>query len=578
MRILSQTDGLRNARPDRDPRFRSGQSSAPLNKDEPGGTPPSVLSIRVFRMLWIATLVSNVGTWTQEVASSWLMTEMAPDPVMVSLVQVATALPLFMLCLPAGALADMVDRRRWLLGTQCWMLISAAVMAAITFGGFMNPWLLLAGSFCLSIGTALNSPGWHSVTPEIVPKESLSEAVTLNGVVINCARALGPAVGGLVVVNLGAAAAFLLNAVSFLAVVFVLYGWKREAPPETAPTEPFLSAIRIGLQWVKHSPLMRVVVMRTGILIFASSVVWSLLPLLCKESFGFGASGYGMMLVANGLGAILGATLVLKRMRQHLNVNQIVGAAWFGFIPTLLILSYTSHPAVLFAAMLWGGLCNLCMLSCFHLAAQSVAPNWVRARVMAIYLLVFFGATTTGALFWGHLARKIGLHNCLLLGAVLLAQGLLTAWMAPLRTGEHLDHEPARCWPDHEFKLYVPPQHGPILISVEYRIAPVDAAAFQEAMEKVRRIRYRNGVRWWHLYVDLEESTLYREVYLEDTWAAHLRQHERISKTQAEISELANRYHRAPGNPKATHLGICNGNFPLHNPYLGERLSDGEPG
>jgi MFS family permease len=562
MRILSQTDGLRQAHPERDSRFRSDLGSAPPKKEQQDSVPRSALSIHLFRMLWLATLVSNVGTWTQEVASSWLMTEMAPDPVMVSLVQVATALPLFMLCLPAGALADMVDRRRWLLGTQCWMLVSAAVMAAVTFSGYMNPWLLLFGSFCLSIGTALNSPGWHSVTPEIVPKETLQEAVTLNGVVINCARAIGPAIGGLIVVKLGAAAAFLLNAVSFLAVVFVLYGWKREVPEENAPAEPFGSAIRVGLQHVRHSPLMRVVILRTGILIFASSVVWSLLPLLCKESFGFGASGYGMMLVANGLGAIFGATVVLKRVRRHLNANQIVGAAWLGFIPTLLVLSYATHPVFLFSAMLWGGLCNLCMLSCFHLAAQSVAPNWVRARVMAIYLLVFFGATTVGALFWGHLARNIGLQNCLLLGAVLLAQGLLTSWLAPLKTGEHLDHEPAHCWPEPKLKLPVPPLHGPILVSVEYRIRPSDAAAFQKAMEKIRGIRYRNGVRWWHLYVDLEEPTLYREVYLEETWADHLRQHERITKTQMEVSELAYRYHCGPGKPKVAHLGVCTSKFP----------------
>ena len=561
MRILSQANGLQNSRPDRPSRLQP-QSAQASSRHVETPTPRSVLSIRIFRMLWIATLVSNVGTWTQEVASSCLMTEMAPDPVMVSLVQAATTLPMFLLGLPAGALADMVDRRKWLIATQTWMLLSAAVMAVVTLGGVMNPWLLLMGSFCLSVGTALNSPGWHSVTPEIVPKESLQVAVTLNGVVINCARAIGPAIGGLVVVNLGAGAAFLLNALSFLAVVFVLYRWRRDTPEEVTPTEPFFSAMRVGLQHVRHSPLMRVVVARTGILVFSSSVVWALLPLLCKEVFGFGARGYGMMLVANGLGAIFGATVILPRLRQHMNVNQIVGTAWLGYIPTLLVLYSAGHPVVLFGAMFWGGICNLCILSSFHLAAQSVAPDWVRARAMAVYLLVFFGATFCGSMFWGHLAREIGMHNSLLLGAVLLFQGLFTTLFAPLKTGEHLDHEPAHCWPDPEPRLQVPLSHGPILVTVEYRIAPSDAAAFREAMEEIRGIRYRNGVVWWNLFVELEDPNLYKEVYLEESWAAHLRQHQRISRTESELSNLAYRYHKGPGKPRVSHLAMSNSEFP----------------
>ncbi|MFA5504962.1 MAG: MFS transporter [Vulcanimicrobiota bacterium] len=561
MRILSQVNSLTSTRYERSSRLQP-ESAPAASSCLPAPTSRSVLSIPIFRMLWIATLVSNVGTWTQEVASSWLMTEMAPDPVMVSLVQAATALPMFLLGLPAGALADMVDKRRWLIATQSWMLLSAAVMAIVTLGGFMNPCLLLLGSFCLSIGTALNSPGWHSVTPEIVPKESLHVAVTLNGVVINCARAIGPAIGGLVVVKLGAGAAFSLNALSFLAVVFVLHRWRRENPLEEAPVEPFVSAMRVGLQHVRHSPLMRVVIARTAILIFASSVVWALLPLLCKEVFGFGPRGYGMLLVANGVGAIFGAMVVLPRLRQFLNVNQIVGAAWLGFIPTLLVLYSSAHPAVLFAAMLWGGACNLCILSSFHLTAQSVAPDWVRARAMAIYLLVFFGATCFGSIFWGAVAREVGMHNCLLLGAAFLLQGLFTTLFTPLKTGEHLDHRPAHCWPEPDFKVDIPLQHGPILVTVEFQIAPDDAEAFREAMEEVRKIRYRNGVRWWSLYLVLENPTLYREVYLEETWAAHVRQHQRISQTECEISDRAYRYHRGPGKPVVSHSAICDHEFP----------------
>ncbi|HIB67765.1 MAG TPA: MFS transporter, partial [Phycisphaerales bacterium] len=256
--------------------------------------PVHPFQISLFRMLWLATLVSNVGTWMQEVANSWLMTSLAPDPLMVSLVQVATALPMFLLGLPAGALADLVDKRRWLLGTQTWMMMAAAAMAIVTLTGQMTPGMLLLGSFLLSVGAALNSPGWHSVTPEIVPKETLKQAVTLNGVVINCARALGPAIGGFIVVKAGPGAAFTLNAISFLAVVFVLFSWNRDNQRDSLPSERFLSAMRVGVQHVKHSPLMRLVVLRAGILVFITSVAWSLLPLLCKQEYGFGPRGYSL--------------------------------------------------------------------------------------------------------------------------------------------------------------------------------------------------------------------------------------------------------------------------------------------
>ena len=524
--------------------------------------PQSPFQNPLFRMLWLATLISNVGTWMQEVANSWLMTTLAPDPLMVSLVQVATTLPMFLLGLPAGALADLVDKRRWLLGTQTWMMLAAAVMAFLTLTGQMTPWLLLLGSFYLSVGAALNSPGWHSVTPEIVPKESLRSAVTANGVVINVARALGPAIGGLVLVKAGPGAAFLLNSISFLAVVFVLYRWKRQPETKNLPSERFLSAMRLGLQHVRHSPLMRLVVLRAGILVFTISVVWALLPLLCKVEYGYGPKGYGLMLVANALGAIFGATVVLPRLRKRLDANQIVSYAWIGYTPTLLILSYATHPIVPFCAMVWGGLCNICMLSSFHLAAQSVAPDWVRARAMAVYLLIFSGATAFGSLFWGFVGRHMELRQCLVMGACFLLMGTVTAFLAPLKTGEEFDHEPSNYWPDPDIKLPIPLQHGPVMVTVEYDIAPEDSANFLAAMERIRRIRYRNGVIRWGMYVELEQPHIYREVYLEESWAAHLRQHERVSTYEMEVAQTAYQYHRGKESPKVYHMGFCDHSFP----------------
>lgn len=522
----------------------------------------SPLKLPLFRMLWIATLVSNAGKWMQEVANAWLMTTLAPDPLMVSLVQAANALPMFLLGLPAGALADVIDRRRWLLATQSWMMLSAGIMAVLTLTGNMTPWLLLLCSFNLSVGAALNSPGWHSVTPEIVPKESLSAAVTLNGLVINCARAIGPALGGLVVVQLGPGAAFALNSLSFLAVVFVLWRWKRDVQDENLPSERFFSAMRVGLQHVRHSPLMRLVVIRAIVLIFTTSVIWSLLPLLCKQEYGYGPRGFGLMLVANGLGAIMGATLLLPRLRKFLDANQIVSYAWLAYIPTFVALSRSEVSWIPFVAMLWGGVCNICILSSFHLAAQSVAPDWVRGRAMAVYLLSFSGATTAGALFWGSVAREMGLRTTLMLGGGALLAGTITSFLAPLKTGETFDHEPSGYWPDPNLKVPVPLKHGPIMVVVTYEIAKEDGQKFRDAMSKVRRIRLRNGVLQWGLYIDLESPTKYREVYLDENWAAHLRQHERVSKYEMEVSQLAYQYHQGEELPEVFHYGFCDKKFP----------------
>lgn len=528
----------------------------------PSPAPESPLRRPLFRALWMATLVSNVGTWMQDVANAWLMATLAPDPLMVSLVQVANTIPIFFLAIPAGALADVLDRRKYLLATQSWMMLAAAVMAVLTLTGRMNPWLLLLCTFYLSVGAALNSPGWHAVTPEIVPKEQLPSAVTLNGLAINCARAIGPGLGGIVVTFLGAGVAFCLNSLSFLAVVFVLWAWKRKRQAENLPSERFFSAMRVGVQHVRHTPVLLLVLLRAGVFIWTTSALWGLLPLLCKDEFHYGAREFGLMLVLFGVGAIVVATTLLPRLRASLTANQIVSRAWLAYIPVLLTLARTTHAQLPFLAMLWGGGCSICILATFHLAAQSLTPAWVRARAMSVYLLVYFGAASWGSLFWGYLARGLGLRQTLMLSAALLLTGTVTAWLAPLRTGENFDHEPSHHWPDPEVNVEVPLNHGPILVTVEYEIDGDDASAFLEAMEKIRRIRLRNGVLQWGLYLDLANPRQYREVYLEENWAAHLRQHERVSNYEAEVAQHAYKYHRGQTMPEVYHYGYCDQSFP----------------
>ncbi|MFN8607653.1 MAG: MFS transporter [Vulcanimicrobiota bacterium] len=516
----------------------------------------------LFRMLWAATIVSNVGNWIQEVSSTWLMATMAPDPLMVSLAQVASALPVFLLAIPAGALADVLDRRRLLIFTQTWMMIAAATMAVVTLLDRMNPWILLICTFYLAVGSALNSPGWHAVTPEIVPKEELPAAVTLNGLGISCARAVGPGLAGLVLVNLGAGKAFLINSFSFLAVILVLTIWRRKKRPGNLPAERFISAMRVGTQHVRHSPVLRLVLIRSGVFVFTTSCLWSLLPLLCKQEYGFQAQGYGLLLVAFGLGSILTATFFLPRWREKLEANALVSRAWLAYLPVFWTLANCHNGWLPYLIIFWAGGCQICILSCFHLAAQSLAPPWVRARAMSVYLLVYAGSASLGGLFWGYLGRALGLRQCLLLSSFVLLAGTITAWMAPLHTGENFDHDPSNQWEDPEVHLDIPLSHGPIQVVVEYDIAPEHARDFVTAMERLKRIRLRNGVIRWALYCDLASPNLFREVYLEESWAAHLRQHERVSKYETEVANMAYCYHRGPDMPKVFHLGYCDDRFP----------------
>jgi len=535
------------------------QGTLPLAREP---SPWDPLKNRLFRALWMATIASNMGTWMQEVASGWLMTSLDPKPLLVALVQAATTLPMFLLALPAGALADVIDKRVYLLATQTWMAVSALIMGVITLRGHMTPELLLAFTFLLGLGTAMNSPAWHSVTPEVVGREQLAAAVTLNGLAINVARAVGPALGGLVVVASGPGAAFVINAISFLGVVLTLYAWRRRSARNTAPAERFFSAMRVGVQHVRHSPLMRCVLVRAGTFVFGSSCLWALLPLLVKDYLHRGPRSYGVLIALFGAGAVLGATVVLPRLRRRLSLNPLVSLAWavFGLVQVALV---TSWFAVTCAAMLLGGMAWLCILANLHFSAQAVAPAWVRARAMSVYLLVFFGTATLGSVVWGLIADSIGIGPTMVgSGAMLLVGLLLTGWTFPLSAGEGVNLSPTRHWPEPHVVGDYRPEHGPVLVTVDYRIDPANAEAFRAAMDKLRVLRLQHGVLRWGLFVDLADPSRYQEVYLEESWGAHLRQHERVTAHEEALGREAYQYHLGPGDAPVKHFVYTESAFP----------------
>lgn len=520
------------------------------------------LRLPLFRALWTASLVSSLGTWIQQLANGWLMTSLKPEPLMVSLVEVANTLPMALLALPAGALADLIDRRHYLLVTQSWMLLTSALMGFLTFTGRMTPGLLLLSTFAMGLGVALNSPGWHSVTPEVVPRNSLSSAIALNGLAINGARAVGPALGGVILLWYGPAVAYFLNSLSFLGVILVLATWKREKPPSQVPPERFGSALKVGLRHVRHSPRLRTVIFRATSFLVCSSALWATLPLLCQQEYGFGPKGYGSMIASFGVGAVLGALVILPFLRRNFSLNQIVSGCWLLFAGVLFTLSSLDGGWYPLLAMVTGGACWLCMLANLHLVVQSSAPAWVQARAMSIYLLCFFTAASLGSAIWGSVAQQLGIMLALKISAGVLTVTSLSGLVAPLASSESHNLEPSQAWPHPDVTLEPPLDHGPVLVTVEYQIDPQDAPAFREAAEKLRTFRYQNGVLQWGIFVDIADPTKYREVYLEESWGAHLRQHERVTAYETEVASKVYAFHKGPTMPPVFHYAYCNDRFP----------------
>lgn len=532
--------------------MRNRPSSAPLFR---GAWAP--FRNPLFRALWLATLCSNLGTWIHEVSSSWMMTELEPDPWMVSLVQVATTAPMFILALPAGALADVVDRRRWLLMTQGWMMLTALTMALLAFWGVLEARGLLIGTAILSIGSALNSPAWHSVLPSIVSRQNLPAAVNLNGLAISLARAMGPGVAGLLLMRLSPAWGFALNTVSFAGILVVLWTWRPKQKQPRVRAERFFSALRVGLQHVRHSPRMRHVLIRTGLFVFGSSALWALLPLLVRQTYNLQAYHFGMMVALFGAGAAAYSASWLPRIRSRISLNGVVDLHWTLFALIMVGLSQASGNALPFALMFLGGCCWIGILSSLHYSVQSIAPAWVRARALSVYLLCYFASASGGAALWGKLASFYHLREALLWAGLTLALSCLSSLKCPVQSGEDLDLNPSHHWPDPDLKMHLEPEQGPVLVTVEYKVRLDEAEEFRQAMQGLKEQRLQNGVLRWGLFVDIEDPELYREVYLEETWEAHLRQHERVTTYELELARKAYAFHRGEESPRVQHLLLC---------------------
>jgi MFS family permease len=511
------------------------------------------LRIRLFRALWIAQFASNIGTWMQTVGAQWLMGNLSHDPLLVALIQTATSLPVFLVGFPAGALGDIFDRRRILLVSQTFMLLAAALLAALTFGGRVTPWVLLALTFAVGLGRAVTAPSWQAIQPQLVGRELIPQAAALASTSMNVARAVGPAIGGILVAAAGAGWVFALNAVSFLGVLAVIVSWRSEPRAKVLGPEHIGSALRAGVRFVRSSPRMRTVLIRASAFIVFASAIWALLPVVARGPLGLGSGGYGVLLGAVGVGAVIGAA-TLPRAHARFSLDRVVTVASVAFGAAALVLAWVRVEAIVLVALLVAGYCWIAVLSSLNASAQTVLPDWVRSRGMSIYLLVFFGGQALGALIWGVVTSRSDTDVALTIVAGGLAAGFLVARRWPLRTTA-IDVRPSQHWPEPELAIEPDPGHGPVLVEVDYEVPLERADAFREAMERVGRSRRRSGAERWGLFQDGADPERFLEVYVVPTWQEHLRQHqERFTRSDAQYEQEAGALVKEGTEPRVRHL------------------------
>ncbi|MER7195138.1 MFS transporter [Streptomyces flaveolus] len=510
------------------------------------------LAARVFRALWIAQLVSNTGTWMQTVGAQWLL--VGHNAALVTLVQTASSLPVVLLALPSGVLADRYDRRKVLLAAQLAMLVVSTTLTVLAFRGALAPGVLLTLTFLLGCGTALMGPAWQAIQPELVEREQLGQAAALGAVNMNLARAVGPALGGAVVAAAGAGWVFAFNALSYLGIAAVLLLWRRPAAPRpTAREEGLLAAVQAGRRYVWHAPGVRRVLLRTILFVPGGAALWSLLPLVASRSLGLGSGGYGLLLGVVGVGAVGGA-FALPAIRRRLGANGILAAGAAVFAATLAVLATTRSPWLAAAALLPAGLAWIGVLSTLNANIQQRLPGWVRGRGLAIYLVVFQGGQALTAPVWGALADGLGLTLALLIGTGLLTGSALSVRRWPLRGTDGIDPSPSHHWPVPPLVFEPGPADGPVLVSVTYRIPPENRAVFTDRMRHVARSRRRTGALTWGLYQDGANPERFIETYLVASWSEHLAQHHsRLTANDRRFEEQARELLIEGTAPEVTH-------------------------
>jgi MFS family permease len=517
--------------------------------------PPALLPLRhpVYARLWIAYVVTSLGTWLQNTGAGWLMTTLSPNPLTVSLVQAATILPFFLLALPAGAIADIIDRRVFLIGTQVWTMAAAAVLAAMTLAHVTTPASLLILTFAIGVGSAMTGPAWGAIVPELVPREDLVQAIALNGIGFNIARALGPALAGFLVVLAGSGFAFALFAVSILAVIGALMSWRRTQSRSALPREHLMGAIRAGVRFVANTPAMRATMVRSFAYALPAAAPWAVLPLVVREQLHLGAGMYGLILGLMGVGGVASG-LLLPNFRHYANRSTIVFASSLCSCLGIAVLALARHWVFAAAGMAVFGVGWVAAFSTLQAAAQLSAPPWVRARALAIYQISYNGALAFGSFGWGWLGGWIGLTDMLLVAAIggaVAAVGVRVfgidqaAAGAPTATAA----QPPPEAPDAALAAVLPQARGRLLETMHYRATAAQRDEFLQAMDEVRMVRGRAGALFWQLYEDVAHPDGWMETWAMESWIDHLREATRLSDTDQAALARASTFQRDPSVP-----------------------------
>jgi MFS family permease len=511
------------------------------------------LGQRVFRWLWLGVLISWIGTWMQTVGAQWLLVDEPNAAALVSLVQAAGTLPMMLLALLGGVLADSFDRRWLLITVQAYLFVVAALLAALTAAGLMPPALLLAFTFALGVGAAAQIPAWQAMMPELVPRTQLRAAARLDLVSVNVAYAVGPVLAGLAIAYLGGVpVAFAVKAAAaVLFAVALFFAYQPQAGSVTR-RERFLPALRAGGRYIWHEPVVRRILLRAVLFVVPAMALWALLPLIASRRLGLGADGFGSLFGAFGLGAIVGA-VALGRVRDRLSNNGMLGAAGalYATASAVIVLA-PGFPAAL-ATLVFAGLAWMAATSTLAAELQLFLPAWVRARGLAVYTVTFTGSMTAGSVLWGFVAEGAGLRATFLIAAFVMLAGVIAGvvWRVP-ETG-HLDPQPVVYWPAARLAFDPEADAGPVVVTVEYTVTPEKEAAFLEAMGHLRRSRRRTGASRWELYRDGDRPNRFVEMFSVPSWEEHERQHEgRLTAADKTIEEAALAFSDPPA--RAEHL------------------------
>jgi MFS family permease len=505
-----------------------------------------------FAVIWTATVVSNIGSWMYSAASAWLMTTLDSDPRTVALVQVASSLPIFLFAIPAGAIADIVDKRRFLLACEIVITAVSFVFAGLVALDLVTPAVLLAFAFVLGVGGAVTAPPYQSIVPLLVPRTDLTQAVAANSVGVNISRAIGPAAGGVITAVAGIAAPFWINAASNLASVGALAWWQApQARGRQLPAERFFGAIRTGIRYARNNPHLRATIVRAIAFFLFASAYWALLPLVARNQVAGGADLYGVLVGTIGVGAVCGAFL-LPWLRSTLHADGVVAAGSAGTAIALILFAIAAHPAVAIAACFLAGIAWIAVLSGLNVSAQVALPEWVRSRGLAVYVTAFFGAMSFGSYFWGYVASATSLPVAHWLAAAGALAAIPLTWGWKLQTGAAMNFAPSAHWPAPVLSGEIADDAGPVLVTVEYHVPAEHRDLFLVDIRRIEHERRRDGAYSWAVFEDVAVAGRFIETFHVESWLEHLRQHERVTETDREVEMRVRKY--VTEEPRITHM------------------------